>query len=161
MFFNIMAGWLRPFYKKWALGLVKKEAGLEGDGPYQDHSSLVQAVCASSPPTDFRNWYTPNLLAGPKETADERAKKASPITYVAEDAPPFLIIHGTKDSVVNYKQGKSFSEALKSAGAKDVELMTFNSGHGVFSQNSRKTYPAMEAFFQRVLKKWPKESCIY
>ncbi|SVC49737.1 uncharacterized protein METZ01_LOCUS302591, partial [marine metagenome] len=35
------------------LGLVKPKAKLEGDGPYQDQSSLVQAVCASATPTNF------------------------------------------------------------------------------------------------------------
>lgn len=33
------------------LGLCKAEAGLEGDGPHQDQSSLVQAVCASATPS--------------------------------------------------------------------------------------------------------------
>ncbi|NOX57077.1 MAG: alpha/beta hydrolase, partial [Planctomycetes bacterium] len=38
------------------LGLVPPEAGLEGDGPYQDQSSRLQAVCASAIPTDFSDW---------------------------------------------------------------------------------------------------------
>lgn len=35
------------------LGICPAEAGMEGDGPWQDHSSMVQAVCASATPTSF------------------------------------------------------------------------------------------------------------
>lgn len=35
------------------LGICTAEAGMEGDGPWQEHSSMVQAVCASATPTSF------------------------------------------------------------------------------------------------------------
>ena len=60
------------------LGLAGKEAGLEGDGPYQDQSSLVQAVCASAPPTDFTNWNVRNLLAGPERIIGGKSRKSLP-----------------------------------------------------------------------------------
>lgn len=137
------------------LGLVGKEAGLEGDGPYQNHSSQVQAVCATAAPTDLTQMYVFGLLPGPPETKLEREKRASPISYVNAKAPPFLLFHGTRDRLVNYEiNGKAFADALKNAGAKDVKLMTFeNAGHGVFYERSRETKPAMEKFFDRVLKR--------
>ncbi len=146
------------------LGLVGSEAKLEGDGPYQDQSSLVQAVCCSATPTDFSNWGArgrstganssrgPSLLSGPRETLFERQKKASPISYVKSDAPPFLIIHGTADTTVPFSQGESFAKALKDAGAKDVTFLKYEgAGHGVFGQQRSETYPAMEKFFARTL----------
>ena len=117
------------------LGLVGPAAKLEGDGPYQDQSSLVQAVCCSATPTDFSNWGArggstrakssrgPSLLSGPAETLDERRKKASPISYVSPNAPPFLIIHGTADTTVPFSQGENFATALKAAGAQDVTFL--------------------------------------
>ncbi len=36
------------------LGMVGKDARLEGDGPYQDQSSRVQAVVSDSGPIDLR-----------------------------------------------------------------------------------------------------------
>ncbi len=142
------------------LGLAGPKAELAGDGPYQEQSSLLNAVCASAVPTDFLNWHVPiedhrvlaPLLAGPEGTLMERARKASPITYVHADAPPFLIIHGTADRTVDVSQADRFVDALREAGAKDVTYMRFdNAGHGVFGQHRDETYPAMEQFFARTL----------
>jgi len=145
------------------LGLAKPEAKLEGDGPYQEQSSLVQAVCASATPTNFllfdnrrkaRRTQPGELFAGPADTLEERGRKASPSTYVAADAPPFLLVHGTADTTVNIKHGDTFHAALKKAGAKHLEYIRVEgAGHGVFHQSSKKTYPAMEAFFKKHLLK--------
>ena len=40
------------------------------------------------------------------------AKAASPVTYVDKDDPPFLIIHGEKDELVNPKQSRLLSAWL-------------------------------------------------
>ncbi len=143
------------------LGLVKKSAGLEGSGPNQDQSSLVQAVCPSATPTDFLNWGKPDDLparlaksffAGPPDTLKDRARQASPISYVAADAPPFLLIHGTADRTVPKIQSYTFAKALREAGAKQVRYMIFdNETHGVFQRQQLLTYPAMKAFFDQAL----------
>lgn len=130
---------------------MNPDAGLEGDGTHLDQSSLLQAVCASATPTDF------SLFAGARAGRDsavpaELMKKASPITHVARDAPPFLLIHGAADTTVNVRHGDTFVAALKAAGARDVEYLRIEgAGHGVFNQHSAKTGPAMEAFFKRTI----------
>jgi acetyl esterase/lipase len=141
------------------LGLVGREADLEGDGPFQDQSSLVQAVCCSATPTDFGDWGGKGFrgesvfLAGPSESLDQRKKRASPLSYVRPDAPPFLVIHGRSDATVPFSQAERFVEALKRVGAKDVTFKTFDdAAHGVFAQKSDETHPLMEALFARTLK---------
>jgi acetyl esterase/lipase len=42
-------------------------------------------------------------------------RKASPIARVHKDAPPFLVIHGTGDSVIPVEQARSFVETLRGA----------------------------------------------
>lgn len=143
------------------LGLVKKEAGLEGKGTHLDQSSLVQAVCASATPSNFLKWKNqlfPNrgVLAGDQENHHSRAAKASPVTYAAEDAPPFLLVHAENDRTVPFEQGEVLANRLKASGAKNVTLMRFkDGGHGVFRAKETKTYAAMEEFFAKVLKRSP------
>jgi len=144
------------------LALAGPDAGLEGDGPYQDESSAIQAAVASATPADFlawdrrtRSWQTAVLpfLAGPDETLEERARRASPVTYARAGAPPILLIHGTSDSTVPLEQAERLLGALKRAGAKDVTLMKFDgAGHGVFREHYAETAPAMEAFFRTRLR---------
>ncbi len=141
------------------LGLVRPDAGLEGDGPYQDQSSLLQAVCASATPTDFnlferrRDGDTRFQNDNDKRDPETLAKLCSPINHVRKDAPPFLLIHGTADRTVDVKHADLFVKALKEAGAKDVTYIRVDgAGHGVFGERSARTGSAMEAFFARTLR---------
>jgi acetyl esterase/lipase len=63
----------------------------------------------------------PEMLTPPEELLvggqDEHAlAAASPITYVAPGAPPFLLIHGTADTVVPYAHSEVLAQALTVAG---------------------------------------------
>jgi acetyl esterase/lipase len=154
------------------LGLCPPAAGLEGDGPLQEYSSMVEAVVCSATPTDLlsivNNRFNKrksnvsnnqkrsrmNRFHGTKVEQKEMRKKCSPITYVSANAPSFLIIHETSDESVSVKQSDTFYKALKEAGAKDITFMRFDEGlgHGVFWEIIEETGPAMEKFFQRTLK---------
>lgn len=138
------------------LGLANPDADLEGDGPYQDQSSLLQAVCASATPTDFnlfpRPLETDPKFANDRYDRDTLAALSAPLTHVRKDAPPFFLIHGTADSTVDVKHSDTFVETLKSAGADDVIYLRIDgAGHGVFNQQGRRTKPAMAAFFARTI----------
>ena len=111
------------------LGLAPREADLEGDGPHQDVSSLVQAVCCSAPPTDFTNWLNPaknprspaSRLFGDKD-AETVARRCSPVTYASDKAPPFLIVHGTADKTVPVSQGDALGESTYRQGSQRRNL---------------------------------------
>lgn len=142
------------------LGVAGPNAGLEGDGPYQEQSSLLNAVATMATPTDFLNWHRPiaqqrsinALLAGPPETLDQRARQASPITYVNADAPPFLLIHGTRDGTVDVSQAKRFAAALEQAGAKQVEQMILEgASHTPSRDHPVEIRQRVEAFFDRTI----------
>jgi acetyl esterase/lipase len=129
-------------------GDVKEMEGAEGN---LDQSSRVQAVCDWYGPTDFaatvdRFYADPQrqlnndekyaagvisrLLGGPMRDNREKAKAASPITYVSKDDPPFLIMHGDKDPLVHISQSETFAAALKKVGV-DVTFETIKgAGHG-------------------------------
>lgn len=140
------------------LGLVRPEDGLEGDGTCLETSSAVQAVVASATPADFSlfkgSGANTAFLKGSPETLVARIKQASPITYVRPDAPPFLLFHGSEDTLVIPAHSATFSTALKKTGATNVTYLQIDgAGHGVFNQHSKKTHKLMDEFFARTLKK--------
>jgi len=146
------------------LGLMRKDAGLEGDGPYQDFSSDVQAVVDYAGPSDLAVYFhhkAPKNLFGPEGQAHpELMEKASPINFVKSDAPPFLIAHGDQDKAVPIEQAEKLVEALKKAGVPVEYVVLKNAGH---SLGGLRTDPPCEptheelhqltnAFFDKYLK---------
>jgi acetyl esterase/lipase len=58
-------------------------------------------------------------------------RKASPIARVHVDAPPFLVIHGTGDTVIPVEQARSFVERLRSVSRSVVSYIELpGAGHG-------------------------------
>lgn len=58
-------------------------------------------------------------------------RKASPIAAVHPDAPPFLIIHGSRDSVIPVAQARSFVERLRAVSRSVVSYIELpGAGHG-------------------------------
>lgn len=105
-------------------------------GEYIEYSSKVQAACPWYPPTDVSCFPYPSeaeaaaspesLLLGKNAMVyKEDAIKICPVTYVTKDAPPFMIIHGTKDGTVPFAQGEILHDMLEEAGC-DVRLIAID-----------------------------------
>jgi acetyl esterase/lipase len=77
---------------------------------------------------DPRNPIT-LLLGGTVADNTVKAKKASPVTYVDKNDPPFLIVQGEKDESVNPDQSISLSKHLKDAGVKNDLIIVPNAPH--------------------------------
>ena len=61
------------------------------------------------------------------------AKSASPVTWISEEDPPFLLIHGKLDDVVPVGQSVEFDAALDAAGIPSTLLVAEKGGHLFFS----------------------------
>jgi acetyl esterase/lipase len=144
------------------LGMVGKEAGLEGDGPYQDESSAVQAVVSDSGPIDLLYQYrhdrlrrvVGDFLGGPPEGARAAVyRKASPAHRIAPGAPPLLLIYGGADNQVPAETADEFVVALGRAGLKDVSYYRLaEAGHCPYSLVRVRTLrPVVNDFFLRTL----------
>jgi acetyl esterase/lipase len=140
-------------------------------GENLDISSKVQAVCDWFGPTDFltigeqlaKAGYkfdhdsatSPigRLIGGPVQQNKEKCKQASPLTYITKDAPPFLILHGDKDSLVPVAQSRELEAALNKVGVEVNLLVLPGAGHGgeQFIDNPAQT--KMLEFFDKHLKK--------
>jgi acetyl esterase/lipase len=121
------------------LGLAGPGAGFEGNGGYQDQPSAVQAVVDMFGPSDliafdldmFAQGVSRNVFGVLPGQPKDVLVRASPVTYVSEDAPPFLIIQGDKDRLVPPGQSQELYDKLKSAGATAQLVMVQNAGHGL------------------------------
>ena len=122
------------------MGVADKNDGLEGLGGNPEQSSRVQAVCSFFGPTDFttKHWTAEiekallePFLGASFEKDPAAYKKASPIIYVTKDDPPFLFIHGTKDTDVPYEQSAMMAKELDAKGVEHELLTVKDGGHGL------------------------------
>ncbi|HEU5102137.1 MAG TPA: alpha/beta hydrolase [Roseiflexaceae bacterium] len=118
-------------------------------GEHLNVSSRVQAVVDYFGPTDFLQMdaqRTPDgmihdipdspesqLVGGPIQEHPDRVARANPITYVASDAPPFLIVHGDGDPLVPHHQSVLLDAALRAAGVPVTFYTVPGAGHGGFT----------------------------
>ncbi|MBV9122601.1 MAG: alpha/beta hydrolase fold domain-containing protein [Planctomycetes bacterium] len=138
------------------LGTTGGVKALEGDEGNLKESSRVQAVVDWFGPTDFMHLKTQGaqspvtaLLGGSPEVDPEKAREASPITYVGKDDPPFLIMHGDKDPLVPLKQSQELYQALKKAGVDATLEVIPGAGHGFGGPDINRK---VEEFFDKHLK---------
>lgn len=115
------------------LGVTGEESSFDR-GDYTEYSSAVQGVVDYYGVTDMTGSTAETDRAGaatnrnhdvPYFTMEEflgigygkeEAEKASAIRYVSEKTPPFMILHGTKDTVVPMQQSEALYNALRKQG---------------------------------------------
>ncbi|MEQ1839452.1 MAG: prolyl oligopeptidase family serine peptidase, partial [Verrucomicrobiales bacterium] len=127
------------------LGVTCGHEGLEGTlGQHRDQNSDITAVVNFYGPADFLTIQEPPttvdhnsstspeslLIGGAIQEHPEKARAASPQTYVSADDRPMLIIHGTKDPLVPYTQSVRFEKALEAAGVPTTLITVQGGGHG-------------------------------
>lgn len=129
-------------------------------------SSRVQAVVDFFGPTDFTQmskYSLPNapfdhdaadspesqLIGGAIQQNKDKAAKASPLTYVSKDDPPFLIMHGNRDNLVPHQQSELLRDALQKANVPVTLKIIEGAGHGF---GGRDIDAQVAEFFERQLR---------
>lgn len=141
-------------------------------GGHLDQSDRVQAVIDIYGPADFstvvqqaaedknaKNIFAFNTPSDPYSSLigtplDDKPKAdaVSPVHYVSKDNPPFLILHGTHDTLVPYAQSVQLEAALKAQNI-PVWLQTLpGAGHGGPAFGKPAVIQLMQAFFDKHLK---------
>ncbi len=117
------------------LAMAPESAGLEGDGGWQEYSSMVNVAAGGSPPTELGRDVP---MADPAWW---------PIGYIGGDHPPLFLVQGSDDGIVLPERTRDFVEKMKAAGA-DIEYLEVEGGHGVaYAEQLAVTDPAIERFF--------------
>lgn len=131
-------------------------------GAHLEFSSRVQAACPWYPPTDFRGFpyadaegsaaSPESLLLGKNVMRNQEEALANcPVSFVTPNAPPFLIIHGTQDSVVPFTQGELLHEMLIEAGCDATLLALEGADHADIRFFQQEVWDEIARFFRAKL----------
>ena len=95
-------------------------------GEHLEYSSEVQAACPWYMPCDLAKLSNENLLRPAFFAGDindkEYRRYINPVSYVSAKAPPFLLLHGTEDTLVPFEQSEIIYDALVKQGV-DTRLI--------------------------------------
>lgn len=131
-------------------------------GARDGHKLQLAAVIPFYPPTDLEAMVAGRDKTGgavtalgafigftePDAVALKRLREASPVTYVQKGMPPFLIVHGTKDPVVNFLQGRDMCDKIRQAGSSCEMFPVDGAPHGV---NGWEKTPSFLGYKQKVV----------
>ncbi len=134
-------------------------------GYWSEQTSQVAAVCDFCGKTDLlmiaddpQREKTPlysqinQYLGGEIGSRREAAQKASPVFWVSDQTPPFLIVHGTADQTNNYEHARRLFKKLQDAGREVILLPLENTKHDGAAFVSPETQRVMLDFFAKHLK---------
>lgn len=141
-------------------------------GGNDEQSDRVQAVCDIFGPANF--WTVIKQAEADKDTVnifkwnqgdpyskliggglgEDRAKcdAVSPVHYVSKESPPFLILHGDRDTLVPYAQSEELAELLKKVGVEVTLQRLPGAGHGGPQFNLPAVQKLTTTFFDKHLK---------
>jgi acetyl esterase/lipase len=137
------------------MGLADSSAGWD-TGPYLGFSSRPQAVVDVAGPSDLSGPIPPQYVElsravfGTADQGDPIFRASSPVTYVSPDDPPFLLIHGERDSVVLPKHSKALYNRLHAAGVPSTLIVVRNGGHVLLWSDQTRTKPSLEEIFRAI-----------
>jgi acetyl esterase/lipase len=125
-------------------------------GGWDGVSSRVQAVVDLFGPSDLGGMLqdeasrqTSRQVFGTVDPNSTLLAQASPVSYISPDDPPFLILHGEKDTLVPISQSQELCDKLQAAGVPATLVRVKNAGHG-FVPTGKAIIPTRTELVQRV-----------
>lgn len=134
------------------LAVTDSADGFDNAGYYHDQSSQIQAAV---PMYGIHDVYTLARNRGNSlDDADTRILiNASPVTYIDEDDPPMLILHGTKDLLISVRQSRILHRCLLAKNVSSKLMVIKDAPHSFHLQPKQQDLrPDVIAFFDRWLK---------
>jgi acetyl esterase/lipase len=135
-----------------------QNAGLEGNGGWQNVSSKVQAAAAYYGVSDFTTEFPVDtsqvivkFFRGTEKEKPELYRKASPIFYVKKDDPPLLLVHGENDDVVPFGQSVRMADTYHRADLSVEFIAVKNAGHDFQYIGDAPIAPSVEIIHQRTI----------
>ena len=127
-------------------------------GPLREVSESVRCVIAHYGPYDIgrRRSDMVDALMGERAADAESTRLASPLAHAARATAPILLIHGTADQLVSWRESERMHAALQEAG-KASELLLLDGAPHAFQvdwrgEANQRANVAMDAFLDRHLR---------
>jgi len=79
-------------------------------------------------------------------------KQATPLTYIDKDDPPFLIIHGTKDELMDVHQSIKLNDSLTAHGVSARLILVNGAPHGGKMFDAKSIRVQVISFLNRYVK---------
>jgi len=131
------------------------QAVLDLYGP--DDFNAVMSQAAADPTKNafnFNHGDPYSKLIGVDLGSDRtKGEAVSPVHYVSKDNPPFLILHGTVDSLVPFAQSIELQSALEKVHVSCLLQKFPGSGHGGPAFNYPAVHKLIQDFFDLHLRK--------
>jgi acetyl esterase/lipase len=146
------------------LAAADKSAGWDNLGEYKEQSSRIQAAAPICAPSDISLYDVVarsemlKRVFGSNTGINPSLLRASPVTYVTKDDPPFLIFQGDKDTVVSPQHGEKLYAKLTAAGVSAKLIAVKNGTHCLpaapeMSPSREEISKMIADFFDQVLKR--------
>ena len=145
------------------MGTADASAGFD-IGQWSSESSRVQAVVDLFGPADLTagGWnqdptqVISEVFGSAPGGVSETLTKASPVTWITRDDPPFLILQGDADNTVPAAQSQQFAAKLQAAAVPVTLVMVKNGPHGLSNPKEQPTPEQLVTqivdFFAKTLK---------
>ena len=144
------------------VGTAQDDAGPQDPaGQTPPASARVQAVCDWFGPSDLWRLAAKDsqqyailslLLGGPVADNWDKARAASPLSQVKKGDPPFLIMHGDRDSLVPLEQSVLLDAALRKVGVESHLIVLRGADHFTQEFNTPEVLETVAGFFDKHLK---------
>jgi acetyl esterase/lipase len=100
---------------------------------------------------EFLSWIAePLVIKAFLDDEPEKFRAASPLDHVRPDAPPFLVVHGDKDTLAPVEDARSFVDALRATSSSPVLYVELRGAQHAFdlfgSPRTRRMVVAVEKF---------------
>jgi acetyl esterase/lipase len=134
-------------------GLSAQSAELNQGGHHTEQDNSVRCIIDFYGVPDVRRWGGNFFIdEKPMEKYPEIWALASPVTHLAADSPPIMVVHGTADPLVKIELSDEFVEILKAKGVTHEYIVIKDAVH-MFALNPPQMdlAPAVGAFLKKHL----------
>lgn len=114
-------------------------------------SGLIAALVSFYAPVDLREMDGTSSRSGAAGWELSLAPSISPILFVSEDDPPTLLVHGTDDPSIPFRNSERMLEALKEQNVPAELLVLQGAGHGFRGEDRQRAIEALVAWFEKHL----------